>query len=85
MTNQEILNGNKLIAEFMGWKVVTGDKIKLPYKNHYFGINPITKRIYNSINSEDYNEWWTKVALYAKYNSSWDWLRPSVDKIDSFV
>lgn len=83
MTNKEILEGNVLIAEFMGWKVVTGDKIKLPYKNHYFGINPITKRIYNSVNSEDYNECWTKVALYVKYNSSWDWLMPVVDKIES--
>ena len=85
MTNKEILEGNVLIAEFMGWKVVTGDKIKLPYKNHYFGINPITKRIYNSVNSEDYNECWTKVALYVKYNSSWDWLMPVVQKVTKLI
>jgi len=60
MNNKEILEGNKLIAEFMTkehanlcWKLIPKNTMHLP---NYF-----------------------------KYHSSWDWLMPVVNKIESIV
>lgn len=49
MTQEEILKGNKLIAEFMGNKFTHCSSIKC-----------------------------------VKYHSSWDWLMPVVEKIETF-
>ena len=53
MSTENIIEGNKLIAEFM--------KIKIDHNGRY-------KAGYNS--------------LYMKYNCSWDWLMPVVEKIE---
>ena len=55
MTPEEILNGNKLIAKFMGLKIIT-DEIS------WFDTN------YKSLGN---------------YDSSWDWLMPVIDKIET--
>ena len=54
MTNKQILEGNKLIAEFMGLEIITD------------GIS-----------------WFdTSYKPLGKYNSSWDWIMPVVEKIE---
>lgn len=53
-TNETITQGNRLIAEFMG----------------FYG-NPTTKEPITSIEKD------------SKYHSSWDWLMPVIEKIES--
>ena len=61
MSNKEILEGNRLIAEFMGVKI-TGTK---------YGCNhPLVTCAYPNYPN-------------LKYHSSWDWLMPVIDKIES--
>ena len=59
MSNEEILTGNKLIAEFMGGKLDSHQS-----KYYYF----INKGRYET---------------ELKYNSSWYWLMPVVEKIEA--
>ena len=58
MTQQEIIDNNRLIAEFMGLDVL--------YEN----------RVHHDSASKG------KVTIM-KYHSSWDWLMPVVEKIES--
>jgi hypothetical protein len=62
MGNNEIIKGNKLIAEFMGGKVA------------YFSIT-------NLAHYRNLPHGRTIVFENLKYNSSWDWLMPVVEKI----
>lgn len=68
MTQEEILEGNKLIAKFMGytWSKENDNKT-------YLKSTPDQKNIY-SIRPQ-----------LLKYHSSWDWLMPVVEKIESLV
>lgn len=61
MKEQEIIEGNKLIAEFMGleWKLHLGRRYL-------------------------YNHAWIPLENL-KYHSSWDWLMPVVEKIETMV
>ena len=69
MNNEEITNGNKLIAEFMQAKNDISDIYYLPEFGHYF----------NSYGQIEWNECFRSNEL--KYHSSWDWLMPVVEKI----
>ena len=69
METNEILKGNKLIAEFMKAKNENSDIYYLPEFGHYF----------NSYGQIEYNECFRSNEL--KYHSSWDWLMPIVAKI----
>lgn len=72
MTKKEILEGNKLIAEFMGGKVVN---------NVYFCNNPATTPKGGSF-CYTYEQYLDHYNIgQAKYDSSWDWLMPVVEKI----
>lgn len=83
MTQEEIIEGNKLIAEFMGWKLITPEMRRNPdtWDNSYY-----EKEV------EDwYEENGEKIVFMdtrtlcsvtkTKYHSSWDWLMPVVEKI----
>jgi hypothetical protein len=69
MTDQKILEGNKLIAEFLGYKFA-GDGAKMnfnitkPGEEHWY---------YGSWEKPDFNE---HIMTEFKYHSSWDWLMP---------
>lgn len=63
MNTQEIIEGNKLIAEFMGLSYCTKHQYEGWYKNSE----------YNHRICDFYR---------LKYNSSWDWLMPVVEKIE---
>lgn len=68
MTTQEIIEGNKLIAEFMTGE--TYNTFYLPEFGQYF----------NSYGQIEYTETFSPNEL--KYHSSWDWLMPVVEKIE---
>ena len=73
MTNQEILENNKLIAKFMGWNEHP------KYNTYVINLDPKRKTPYwSNINYEgsldDFN-----------YHSSWDWLMQVIEKIEEMV
>lgn len=68
MQEQEIIDGNKLIAEFLCFK----------YRNQakYWGRYPLDDNSFLSLKGE--------VEMHSlKFHSSWDWLMPVVEKIES--
>ena len=68
-----IEEGNKLIAEFMGGKKNNiSDIYYLPEFGHYF----------NSYGQIEWSDCFRLNEL--KYHTSWDWLMPVVEKIESF-
>ena len=77
MSEQEIIEGNKLIAEFMGGEnhpflipyIPEPDDIWFSVENHPEERHP------------DNGSMWKLNEL--KYHSSWDWLMPVVEKIES--
>ncbi len=80
MTQQEIISGNKLIAEFMGAKK-TGASTSLgngKISNEY-RVN-VTEQI-EAIFYDKEGAWNDFKDL--KFHSSWDWLMPVVEKIES--
>ena len=101
MTEQEILDGNKLIAEFMGWEYFEKSKTSIegyPFGGHdYFEEtdvwikNPTDKyreilchygyyNIDDDLEKKDlFDDWCYKL----QFNTSWDWLIPVVEKIES--
>ena len=73
----EVLKGNKLIAEFMGY-VFAGDGKKM----HFNICKPgETNYYYGSWLIEDFNE---HLQQELKYHSSWQWLMPVCKKWDIF-
>jgi len=64
MTEQEILEGNKLIAKFMGAEIDENFARFLNYSN-------------DSVSGRGYH------IFELLYHSSWDWLMPVVEKIES--
>ncbi len=68
LTEQKILKGNKLIAEFMGYKW----ERPISKKTHK---QEVCDRMF--INENDYITHYNQL----KYHSSWDWLMPVVLKI----
>jgi hypothetical protein len=67
MTQEQVLEGNKLIACFVGYKYNIGFK---SYELKKDGV------VVNSIGLP-------LLMTGFKYNSSWDWLMPVVEKIES--
>lgn len=70
MTEQEIIEGNRLIAEFMGGTTTTIDTCA----NH--GQMQIPEWAFILYDFDT-----LKLGAYG-YNSSWDWLMPVVEKIE---
>ena len=73
---KNIVENNKLIAEFMG----VFDKILSTGNIHSWGDAPFY------YTTEDTKEKVIKnICKYSKYDSDWNWLMKVVDKIESFV
>lgn len=81
MSNEEIIENNLLLAEFMGWKVVTGLELGLPYKTYFYGLDPQTKQTRVGLNNRDITSVWQQISNNAKYHKSWNDLMPVVEKI----
>lgn len=75
---KEIIDGNKLIAEFMDCKInneVCFDRIEIPLAH---GVAArVGRKEYGlyEVNGNSHN------PFQLKYHSSWDWLMPVVEKI----
>lgn len=79
MSEQEIIEGNRLIAEFVDYEKESFEDEPIRYyvHNHLIcteDINPWES------SSEDWNSWLTTEEM--KFHSSWDWLMPVVEKIE---
>ena len=70
MSEQEIIEGNKLIAEFMEYRFKNQSK--------YWCIYPLDD------NSFLRNLGWVEFNNL-KFHSSWDWLMPVVEKVTSLI
>ena len=79
MTDKEILEGNKLIAEFIGWTYVKVKSKKIdwwiPYRNDKMAPN-IINHPYLQITYSNSR------ILALCFHESWDWLMPVLEKIE---
>lgn len=64
-----IIENNKLIAEFMGWEEADNDMYDFPDN-----FKDTLREEYDCIDGS-----------LMKFNTSWDWLMPVVEKIESFI
>ena len=71
MTQKEIIQNNKLIAEFMGLKPTKVFGRYLISKDHCHCVENTEEEAMNGF------------ASISKYNISWDWLMPVVEKIEN--
>lgn len=71
MTNEEILNGNKLLAEFMGAKFDNHDN---QHQKHWLFPNSLNW-YHNTVPGYIFKH-------NLKYHSDWNWLMSVVDKIE---
>ena len=74
--SEEIIEGNKLIAEFMGYNLIIPSMRRYPnnWKTSYWERNyDIEKHTTDHVLCEENG---------LKYHSSWDWLMPVVEKIE---
>ena len=73
MTQKEILDGNTLIAVFMGLrpKMISPDKYCWSDAPMFYTVNDTPEKVMDDI------------VEYAKYHTSWDWLMPVVIKINT--
>ena len=72
MTKQEILDGNRLIAEFMQVEIKENF-----HKLFYYSDQP-----FYYVDGKSREEVLDKASSYFKYHLSWDWLMPVVEKIE---
>lgn len=88
MTPKEITEGNRIIAEFMGWKVIV-EPLSKSYPNNIRikDIDPDGNCTgHTPLNEYSIAEHWSNLlnqeyGRCGKYHSSWDWLMPSWGKL----
>lgn len=73
MTKKEILDSNRIIAEFMGLrpKMISPDQYSWSDGPTFYTENDTPEKVMDDI------------VEYAKYHTSWDWLMPVVIKINT--
>lgn len=88
MTQKEV-DGNKLIAEFRGYRVVKESRLHSKYpdktvEEYKTYINDDCIRVTPASWCDNVEQnCWDRILLSTKYHSSWDWLMPVVNKIRS--
>lgn len=77
----ELRENNKLIAKFMGYMCDNPEEDSCTFETPFM-INTSDKENWEA----DINDWnsWLR-ADEMQYHTSWDWLMPVVEKIESFV
>jgi len=88
MNKEQVTEGNKLISEFMGYKFVTIGYFGQPDETGWQIENREWMDKMDISNVGDYyvnvsKDTWFE-AEDIQYHSSWDWLMPVVEKIESF-
>ena len=87
MTHQEIITGNKLIAEFIGIKLHGGgtsifDEPSLKYfRKTTYEQDGLCKYCHNNVNHGHNIRCYVLDTDQLKYHTSWDWLMPVYAKI----
>ncbi len=80
MTTEQIIEGNKLIAMFMGWKDVINHTlspdISTGFKNEY-------PRFTSPCGTQSLSYYYEDFSEVLLYHNSWSWLMPVVEKIES--
>jgi hypothetical protein len=77
MTEQEIIEGNKLIAEFMDYEHDDNDEDSVTYCcDHLVNISEVA---HWESSIDDWTSWLRADEM--KFHSSWDWLMPVFKKI----
>ena len=74
MTREEILEGNRLIVNFMGIR---------PVYNSYTGTFQWSDGVFFATGDILYEEAMNNIVKYVKYSASWDWIMPVVDAIET--
>lgn len=75
MTQEEIIKGNKIIAEFMGWKRSLIESLSTVDLGGYYTIGvPHSQTMYNKPYAD--------IDLL-KFNSSWDWLMTVIERVEN--
>ncbi len=79
MNKDLILEGNKMIAEFMGWKFIyKGKDYKVWNPDFKSEEEPPNDWVFATWIKDDFEEYMSRTL---RYNLSWDWLMPVVEKI----
>ena len=73
MKQEEITEGNKLIAEFMGFKIIEGKKGMIQGLKQWRATD-IKNPIFDLLEANDENSIW--------FHKNWRWLMPVVEKIE---
>ena len=72
MTEEKIIDGNSIIALFMGFnQVIDNNRV-------YFKVNDYFSELINYEESETFNDFIRDKEL--KFNSDWNWLMPVIEK-----
>jgi hypothetical protein len=83
MTNEQIISGNALIARFMGYEI--DDSGKFFFGIHYYQLTENV--LYKDLTIENVRSctegfvWHYKSFSEKRYDNSWDWLMPVLEKI----
>ena len=83
MTKKEILEGNKLIAEFLDYEQEDWDDEPIRYNVIDHLVCTADGIDYWETTEEDWTSWITSDEM--KYHSSWDWLMPICYKISEII
>jgi len=76
MTPQEIIEGNRIIAEWMGYKLITPEMRKTPSAWKYsYWENPELKGSSKGVLCSE---------KYLSYHSSWNWLMSCFNKLKEY-
>lgn len=82
--SMDITQSNKLIAEFMGDRIEIrsfGDA--LPRRDSYYYVSGEKNFYLGLVGGSNIDYLWEREVYKMKYHTSWDWLMPVVEKIES--
>ena len=77
MSEKEIIEGNKLIAEFVDYEFDPNDDSESVTYNTDYIINISDKEDWEA-SEDDFTSWLLPKEM--KFHSSWDWLMPAINK-----
>jgi hypothetical protein len=89
MKQEEIIEGNRLIMQFMGDKIVCREAnrkaLLCNHKSEYWYIHHTNNEVYlgNNNTFDSVDAAWDYQCERVHFHTSWDWLMPVVEKIEA--